>query len=183
MRLPSCFDSDGLLPPGDYHATFDELRQSILVGGAAGIDWDSDWRAYLVDQAELLVRQLWQIGVQEIFLDGSFAEDKAHPNDVDGYFECDVRELATGNLQRKLNLLDAHKIWTWDQRSRRAASGTTKKQLPMWHVYRVELYPHTPLVTSGIVDEHGIDLPFPAAFRRHRPTGKRKGIVKIVRSS
>jgi ribosome-binding protein aMBF1 (putative translation factor) len=30
----------------------------------------------------------------------------AHPNDIDGYFVCDLMELATGTLQSQLNLLD-----------------------------------------------------------------------------
>lgn len=65
----------------------------------------------------MVVRQLWQVGVTEIFIDGSFAEDKDHPNDIDGYFECDLKQLASGELERELNLLDPHKVWTWDPQS------------------------------------------------------------------
>ncbi len=90
-------------------------------------------------------------------------------------------ELASGELQRKLNLLDPYQVWTWDPRSRRAYRGYAKKQLPMWHVYRVELYPHTPGVLSRILDQNGVNLPFPAAFRRHRATGRQKGIIKTIR--
>jgi hypothetical protein len=68
----------------------------------------------LIDNLEVLTRQLWQVGVQEIYVDGSFAEDKDHPNDIDGYFVCDLKELASGALTQKLNLLDPYKIWTWD---------------------------------------------------------------------
>ena len=78
----------------------------------------------------MLIKQLWQVGVSEIFLDGSFVEDKAHPNDIDGYFVCDLREFASGRLQQRLNALDPHKVWTWDPTSRRAYRGFTKKQLP-----------------------------------------------------
>ena len=53
-----------------------------------------------------MVGQLRRIGIKEIFVDGSFVEDKDHPGDIDGYFECDVVEFATGNLQRELNGLD-----------------------------------------------------------------------------
>jgi len=28
---------------------------------------------------EILTRQLWQVGIREIYADGSFAEDKDHP--------------------------------------------------------------------------------------------------------
>jgi hypothetical protein len=32
MPIIPPFDSDGLLPPGDYELSFDELRQSRLAG-------------------------------------------------------------------------------------------------------------------------------------------------------
>ena len=180
------FNSRGLLDPGDYEMTFDQLKKSLLVvgpGPAAGQDWDDIWRLNLVNQAEILVSQLWQVGVTEIFIDGSFVEQKAHPSDIDGYFVVDdVRDFATGEFQRKLNILDPHKIWTWDQHSRKAYNGYMKKQLPMWHKYRVELYPHFPQIgnSSGLRDEHGNEMQFPAAFRRCRATGDQKGVIKII---
>ena len=177
------FTADGLLPPGDYEVTLDELRKSPLVAGfvdsAARPQWDAPWRGRLVDHLEVLVRQLWRVGVTEIFVDGSFAEDKDHPNDIDGYFICDLMRLASGELERELNLLDPHKVWTWDPSSRRPYRGYPKRQLPMWHQYRVELYPHFSGLSSGIRDEHGQELEFPSAFRRSRRDGKPRGIVKI----
>jgi hypothetical protein len=185
MAMLAAFDQDGLLPPNNYELSFDELRQSILVLGpndpTAYPSWDKPWREYLVNNLEILTRQLWQVGIREIFADGSFAEDKEHPNDIDGYFVCDLMELATGALQRKLNLLDPSKIWTWEPSSRKPYRGYPKKQLPMWHKYRVELYPHVPGLGmgSGIRDIHGHELEFPSAFRQCRRNGKARGIVKI----
>jgi hypothetical protein len=179
------FDADGLLPPNDYELSLDELRQSILVFGPANPiaypSWDKSWRERLVNNLEVLTRQLWQVGIREIFADGSFAEDKEHPNDIDGYFECDLKELMTGELERKLNLLDPSKVWTWDPASRKPYRGYPKKQLPMWHKYRVELYPHVPGLGmgSGILDKYGNELEFPSAFRQCRRNGKSRGIVKI----
>jgi hypothetical protein len=121
------------------------------------------------------------VGLDEIFIDGSFVEDKDHPNDIDGYFVCDINRLKTGELQRELNLLDPHKVWTWAPRDRMPAQGFTKSQLPMWHRYRVELYPHVGL-PCGIKDEHGNELEFPAAFRKSRHDYKPKGIIKLVRT-
>lgn len=176
------FTEEGLLPPGDYEVTLDELRESVLVVGpsdrASYPNWDAAWRRRLVDNLEVLVRQLWQVGITDIFIDGSFAEDKDHPNDIDGYFVCDLRRLASGELERELNLLDPYKVWTWDPASRRPYRGYPKKQLPMWHQYRVELYPHFGQ-PSGIRDEYGHELEFPAAFRRSRRDGRPRGIVKI----
>lgn len=180
------FTLDGLLPVGDYPVTLSDLRGSHLVTGS-GVSpgtWDTDWRAVLVDNLTLLVGQLWQVGIDRIFVDGSFVEDKDHPNDIDGYFECDLRYLARGDLQRDLNSLDPHKVWVWDRTSRRPDPNSAKMQLPMWHQYRVELYPHTPLFPqeSGIRDQWGNDQPFPSAFRRSRREDRPKGIVQIVRA-
>jgi hypothetical protein len=179
--LPA-FTSDGYLPPVDYELTFDALRSSMLVAGPSSgyPNWDRNWRAQLVENLEVLVGQLWQVGVEDVFIDGSFVEDKEHPNDIDGYFICDLRDLASGRLQTKLNLLDPHKVWTWDPATRRPYRGYPKKQLPMWHAYRVELYPHVGQL-SGIRDKHGNELEFPSAFRLSRRDGGLRGIVKLTK--
>ena len=184
MSLPP-FDANGLLPPGTYSLTFGELRASHLVtgqGAGASGSWDSTWRAHLVKNAEILVTELWQVGIKEIFFDGSFVEAKDHPNDIDGYFECHPLAVASGDLERDLNILDPYKIWTWNPNSRKFDSETMKWQLPMWHRYRVELWPHYPGLLCGITDEHGHELQFPSAFRQQRDTFLPKGIIKIVHS-
>lgn len=179
------FEPDGLLPSGDYEVSFDELRRSILALGPnpakVGSSWDTAWRLRLIDNLEILTRQLVQAGIRDIFADGSFAEDKDHPNDIDGYFVCSLDALKTGELARQLNQLDPFKVWVWDPASRKAYRGYPKKQLPMWHRYRVELYPHVPGlgIGSGIRDKHGHELEFPSAFRQSRRDGKPRGIVKI----
>jgi len=183
-KIPE-FDGNGLLPIGDYEVTLAELRNSILVQGPRDRlkypNWDASWRLWLVDNLEMMVGQLWMVGVNEIYIDGSFVEDKDHPNDIDGYFVCDLAELASGRLVRALNRLDPQKVWTWDHTLRRPYPGYPKKQLPMWHVYRVELYPHFPGLGSGIPDKFGNELEFPAAFRRCRRDSTPKGIIKLRR--
>lgn len=174
------FDEHGVLPAGDHELTFEQLRASVLVlgPGADTPHWDATWRAHLVDNLKLMVHQPWAVGVHEIFVDGSFAEDKEHPNDIDGYFVCDMRMLASGALESELNRLDPFKVWTWDPASRRPYRGSPKAQLPMWHRYRVELYPHFGQL-SGIKDKYGNDLEFPSAFRKSRRDGRPRGIIKI----
>lgn len=180
-RLPEAFNADGLLPPGDYELTLEELKDSMLVRGPPSVrSWDTRWRGLLVRNLDRLVRQLWKVGITEIFIDGSFVEDKSRPRDIDGYFECDKRMLATGELQRELNLLDDMKVWTWDPSQRVAVRGEHKRMLPMWVFYKIELYPHYPGMVGGVVDEDGNELEFPSAFRRSRRDGKSRGIVKIV---
>ena len=179
--IPS-FNKHGLLPPGDYETTFDQLRSSVLIKGTRTYELDSAWRLYLIDQAEVLVKQLWQIGIDNIFLNGSFVEAKAHPNDIDGYFEVELRRVASGELERELNALDPYKAWTWDHAARKRYRNYAKAQLPMWHHYRVELYPHYPGLVA-LQDRHGNDLQFPAAFRTRRTTDEPKGIIKIMRGA
>jgi len=176
------FNDKGLLNPGDYELTFDEIRHSIVVLGPGDEpQWDTAWREKLVDNLEIMVKQLFAVGINDIYINGSFVQHKLHPNDIDGYFVWDVKELANGSLQRELNLLEPDKVWTWDPNSRRPYKGYTKRQLPMWHKYRVELYPHFNQ-PSGIVDRFGNQLQFPAAFRVERHTFEPKGIIKIVKS-
>lgn len=182
MSVLPPFNDDGLLPPADYEITFAQLRTSpLVVGPASSPSWDRDWRERLIDNLEVLTGQLWKVGVRNIFVDGSCAEDKDHPDDIDGYFTCGLPELSSGELVRRLNLLDPYTVWTWDPASRKSHRGYPKKKLPMWHHYRVELYPHVPGlgIGCGIVDRHGHELEFPSAFRQSRRDGKPRGIVSI----
>ena len=75
MLLPP-FTLQGLLPQGDYALTFDELRASHLVTGegSGSPTWDNVWRLQLVNNLEVPVRQLWAVGVERVFADGSFAQ-------------------------------------------------------------------------------------------------------------
>lgn len=168
--------------------TFDELRNSVLVQGppnAKQICWDVKWRLLLVNNCEVLVNQLWEVGIEDVFIDGSFVEMKPHPNDIDGYFVTDVYSIATGRLQAALNKINPYKVWTWAPESRRSYKGSTKRQLPMWHRYRVELYPHIKWPENanhtGIRDRYGNEMQFPSAFRTQRDTFEPKGIIKLVR--
>jgi hypothetical protein len=184
MRLFSGFTGDGVLPPGDYPLTLDDLENSMLVLGPGEPRshpvWDAAWRSRLVANLRVMVEQLWAVGIDQIFIDGSFVEDKDHPNDIDGYFVCEALRFASGQLEHDLNLLDPAKCWTWDHRSRRAYRGYPKLQLPMWHAYRVELYPHFAGLIAG-EDEHGHPLEFPAFFRKRRGNGAPKGIIRIIK--
>lgn len=181
--LPT-FTSDGVLPPGEYTLTLAELMESILVLGPGEPRdhkvWDAAWRQRLATNLGIVVGQLWAVGVEDIYIDGSFVEDKDHPNDIDGYFACDPQRFASGQLEQELNRIDPQKCWTWDHATRRAYRGYPKLQLPMWHAYRVEFYPHYTGLIAG-VDEHGQALEFPAFFRKCRGTGKPKGIIKIIK--
>lgn len=187
MPIPNSFNKDGLLAPGTYDATVSEIKNSILVqGDGSSSTWDKAWREKLVDQASVLINQLWKVGVTDIFLDGSFVEDKDHPNDIDGYFDPHLSMYNAADASKfqqilsDLNNLDPHKIWNWDPNSRRSVPGFHKLQLPMWIFYRVEFYPHLDQ-GSGITDAFGNNLKFPSAFRQSRNGFKQKGIVRVIK--
>ncbi len=179
MPLPH-LTADGVLPAGDYPMTLSDLRASYFVtGGGMSPTWDAGWRRDLVDNLEILANQIWRVGIERIFINGSFIEDSDHPRDIDGYFECDEPYLTSGDLQRDLNALDPYGAWDWSHASRRWDAASAKFQLPMWFRYRVELYPHVGQPT-GVLDRFGNALQFPALFRRTR-SGQPKGILRLVR--
>jgi hypothetical protein len=172
---------DGLLPSGDHHLTLSELRQSYLVTGE-GLEipqWDSAWRRQLVDNLELFVRQLWHVGVERIFVNGSFVTSKPDPGDIDAYFECTVAEYPL--LLAQLTQLEPPLPWDV---TRRPIDPRSREAKPiMWHRYRMEVFPHFidhPMPT-GIRDTRGDDLFFPTLFRLDKATGRPKGIVQIIR--
>ena len=123
------FTSSGVLPPGDYALTLNELRASHLVTGEgnSSLAWDDEWRLQLVDNLEVLVRQLWAVGIERIFIDGSFVENKDHPRDIDGYFKCDLKFHLLGALERALHARDPDKIWTWRSTARQAHPDSIKR--------------------------------------------------------
>jgi hypothetical protein len=84
--------------------SLEELKGSMLVERPEeGYPiWDSGWRMKLVGNLEVMVGQLRHVGITQIFVDGSFVEDKDHPNDIDSYFECDIVEFATGPCRGSL---------------------------------------------------------------------------------
>jgi len=175
------FTSEGVLPPGDYPLTLDELKKSALVVGPDGHPgWDHAWRSQLVDNLGILVGHLWQVDIQEIFADGSFTQDKGHPGDIDIYFLCDIKEFVTGMLAYRLNIVSGNKrIWSWAPEDRKPDS-SGKPQWPMWHRFHIDVWPHFGQ-TAGR-DVYGNELQFPAYFRQTRD-GKPRGIVKIERGS
>ena len=121
-----------------------------------------------------MVEQLWKVSITAIYVDGSFIEEKDHQNDIDGYFRCELSDLASGTLTQDLNKLAPNIVGTGAPASRSASANSTKRKLPMWRSYRVELYPHVGQL-SGIKDKLGNDLQFPSAFKKSSkvaPAGK-----------
>ncbi len=110
------FNEYGLLPPGTYEMTFDEIKESILIHGddfSQG-EWDKEWRIELLKRCEFLVRCLWKVDIQDVFLAGSFVTSVEHPNDLDGYYVVEGTQQLS-DLFKKLNRLDPHQTWDLTQ--------------------------------------------------------------------
>lgn len=87
------FTADGVLPPGDHPLTLDELKGSLLVVGPSPPipTWDNQRRLRRVENLAHLVEQLRGVGIDEIYIDGSFVQNKPSPGDIDGYYVVDAR--------------------------------------------------------------------------------------------
>jgi hypothetical protein len=74
------FQPNGLLPQGDYEVSFEELQSSVLVNGPSGSPdqgaWDRGWRRHLVDNLEVLTKQLWQVGIRDVLQTGRLPRTK-----------------------------------------------------------------------------------------------------------
>ena len=80
MSLLPPFTDDGLLPAGDYELTLEQLlTSSLIIGPAEASEWAGPWRRKLVENLRVMAGQLVRVGVTEIFIDGSFVENKSVP--------------------------------------------------------------------------------------------------------
>lgn len=75
--LPEFDYETGYLPPGVHNATLEEIKERF---------GKTVRRSRLVANLLVVVRQLWNAGVQEVCIDGSFCTATPIPNDIDGYW-------------------------------------------------------------------------------------------------
>ncbi|MBA4549109.1 hypothetical protein H1R82_03345 [Thermoactinomyces intermedius] len=74
--------------------TFSQLKESVLVkGDESTYSWNEPWRRHLVDNLEFLVKQLWDAGIEEVYIGGSFCTDAPQPGDLDAYFVLDIGDV------------------------------------------------------------------------------------------
>jgi hypothetical protein len=77
MPIPE-LNTEGLLPEGVYDCTLDEI------GARFGRFQMTDRRIWLFEKLRELVEEERQAGLAiELFVDGSFVNDKPEPNDID----------------------------------------------------------------------------------------------------
>lgn len=171
--LPT-FTAQGLLPPGDYPLTLQQLSQSMLVVGPHPVPpgWDMPGRLRLVNNLTVLVGQLHQVGITDIYIAGSFVQDKPDPDDIDGYYVVNPLAYATTQQPQLMRinplipLVSTKATWEYI-----ASKGKARPLL--CRDYRIELFPELSIVPPGSPGSW-------SSFFRHTRDDKPKGIVHII---
>jgi hypothetical protein len=96
------FMKNGLLPPGDHEISLADLEKVISEGPGNGQTWDIPWRLQLLQEFKKRYQQLLAVGINEVYIDGSYATDKFHPNDMDVYFVVPRKTLFQNKLDNRL---------------------------------------------------------------------------------
>lgn len=75
--IPDFDEETGYLPPGVHDASVQEIRERFT--------WN-EHRRRLFSRFEGVVRQLFDAGVDEVFICGSFSTSAPAPNDIDAFW-------------------------------------------------------------------------------------------------
>lgn len=111
MPIPP-LEETGYLPGGDHEATLDEVEQMF---GSSGFK-----RREIMGNLRDVMLELWALGVDTVWLDGSFISSKRRPGDVDVVYVPPAgadtttwgRLAATGDARRRLE--DYYGIHLWE---------------------------------------------------------------------
>lgn len=76
MAIPRC-NAYGLLPPGFHPATMAELQRKF--------GFSPKRHSLIGDGLKPVARELIEIGIWHLYVDGSFVTEKPSPGDIDGY--------------------------------------------------------------------------------------------------
>lgn len=128
---------DGTLPPGDHPMTPSQLRSSAFVTGGEtpSPGWDRQHRQLLVANLGYLASHLRTVGIDDLYIGGSFCTTKGRPGDIDGYFVTDF-PVWRAQLQR---LKGCDSSWTYDLADRKPNT-EGKLKWPQWFKFKVELF-------------------------------------------
>jgi len=167
------FAKSGLLPPGDHAISLEELEKFIGQGPGGGQSWDTAWRLQLLQEFKRRYQQLRAVGINEVYIDGSYATDKFHPNDMDVYFVV-PRKIWRSGAEQALQDQDPE-FWRFEPEL--GVDG--KLGYPMAFRHHIEMYPvyleHTPEYAEC---QEMID-PKIKFFRTDKYSHRTKGIIKI----
>ncbi|MEI8390838.1 MAG: hypothetical protein WCG23_13250 [bacterium] len=141
---------------GIHLITIPDLYKHPILAG-------SEKRLKLINSLKEACEFYWSHGIDEIFVDGSFASIKEEPRDIDGYISVE-----SAIDPRYLKILSSGSIWG-DYKTIDAETG----KFLMWSKHRIEFYVHPVHIAFGI-------MYFPDFFTN--PTKYLdKGILKIIK--
>lgn len=138
MPIP-LFNAHGLLPPGIYPATFEELA------GRLGF---SPKRQDMIEHGlRPVLEQLRTVGVRVMYVDGSFTTCKPSPGDIDGYVLTTVGSTLEADLvEHQEERKAVHRVDLWP--------AYTDEQGEMSQAWWEERFGHTtdkPLKAKGMI--------------------------------
>ena len=147
---------DGFLLSGIHLINIPDLYKHPVLAS-------SETRIKLINSLKEACGVYWSYGIEEIFVDGSFASMKENPNDIDGYIAFENE-----NSSKFIQLLKSGSIWG-DFLSTDKKTGKYR----MWAEHRIEFYAHPIQKAYGYI-------PFPV-FYTGMTKYVNKGILKIIR--
>lgn len=167
------FLKNGLLPAGDHEISLAQLKRLIREGPGGGRDWDTAWRLQLLEEFEQRYHQLASVGITEVYIDGSYATDKYHPNDMDAYFVV-PRKLWRTSAEAALKELDPE-FWRFET----VSDPSGKSGYPMAFLRHIEMFPVYQEHTPAFADCLEMIDPKINFFRSDKWSHRTKGIIKI----
>ncbi len=171
------FLKNGLLPPGDHEISLAELEQFIRQGPGGGGCWDTAWRLQLLEEFKQRYAQLAAVGITEVYIDGSYATDKYHPNDLDAYFVV-PRQLWRTSAEAALKEIDPE-FWRFET----VSDPSGKRGYPMAFLRHIEMFPVYQEHTPAWADFPEMIDPKIGFFRTDKWSHRAKGIIKITEVS
>jgi hypothetical protein len=167
------FAKSGLLPPGDHAVRMAELEAFIRQGPENAQGWDTAWRLQLLQEFKQRYAQLQAVGIGEVYIDGSYATDKYHPNDMDVYFVV-PRKTWNSGAEQALQKMDPE-FWRFEPEL--GADG--KLGYPMAFQHHIEMYPVYREHTAEYAECQAMIDPKIKFFRTDKYSHRSKGIIRI----
>jgi hypothetical protein len=116
-------------------------------------------RQWLLKGLRAPVNAFWAVGIEEIYIDGSFGTEKPDPGDIDGYWvepDPEVYDLIDPYWVA-FELMPHLRQWKWR----------------MWVEHGVEFFVHPAMASR--------EIGFPEFFRRSRD-GRPRGVIQVIRA-
>jgi len=151
--IPAFDQSTGALPPGNHHATLEQVEERLTL---------TPRRRWLMKGLCTAVKAFWAAGIEEIYIGGSFCTEKPDPGDVDGYWvEPD---------ESVYDRIDPY----WIDFELVPIPQARRLKWRMWADHGVEFFIHPAM-------QAGPDISFPQFFQQDRD-GRPRGVIQVMKA-